>query len=221
MELATVDGELGKTGEMPNLAARAIAEFAVSRGHDDIVLGMINVARNSIYEGTITYSDLYEALPFDNVVYIAEVTGANLYNVANSNYIWRVSAGKIYNDTKHVYKVAVIDYLLFHQNTNREYDRFYSAFEEGRMTPIPLYREDGSVYNYREITRDFMTAQGTINAEDYKRGGNPRVDPSSLTTNVTFGSAKSISTNAVINNVYAVSPSSNMTCKYYKKYMVV
>lgn len=217
LKLATVDGELGKTGEMPNLAARAIAEFAVSRGYDDIVLGMINVARNSIYEGTITYSDLYEALPFDNVVYIAEVTGANLYNVANSNYIWRVSAGKIYNDTKHVYKVAVIDYVLFHQNSNREYDRFYSAFEKGRMTPIPLYREDGSVYNYREITRDFMTAQGTINAEDYKRGGNPRVDPSSLTSNVTFASTQMLQTNTVVNNAYALVPGDFATVKCYKR----
>ncbi len=217
LELATVNGELGKTGEMPNLAARAIAEFALSRGYDDIVLGMINVARNSIYGGTVTYSDLYEALPFDNVVYIAEVTGANLYNVANSNYIWRVSADKIYNDTKHVYKVAVIDYVLFHQNSNREYDRFYSAFEEGRMTPIPLYREDGSVYNYREITRDFMTAQGTINAEDYKRGGNPRVDPSSLTSNVTFASTQMLQTNTVVNNAYALVPDEFAIVKCYKR----
>lgn len=124
-------------------------------------------------------------MPFDNVVYIAEVTGTNLITLARSNYFWRVSGEKVVNDAKHVYKIAIIDYVLLHQNSNRMYDRAASAFESGRMKPIALTKADGSKYNYREMTRDYILKVGTINSDDYN-GKNVFTNRDILTKDVTI-----------------------------------
>lgn len=184
-KLGNVDSYLSYTAEMPRLACRAMAEYAVSQGYDDIVLALTNQARTDLPGGTITYGKLYESLPFDNVVYIAEVTGTNLITLARSNYFWRVSGERVVNDAKHVYKIAIIDYVLLHQNSNRMYDRAASAFESGRMEPIALTKADGSKYNYREMTRDYILKVGTINSDDYN-GKNVFTNRDSLTKDVTM-----------------------------------
>ena len=184
-QLGTVDSYLGSTSEMPRLACRAMADYAVSCGHDDIVLALSNQARTNLPGGTITYGKLYESLPFDNVVYIVEVTGRNLVTLARGNYFWRVSEEKVVNDEKHVYKIAIIDYVLFHQNSSRQYDRTASAFDNGRMEPIALTKSDGSKYNYREMTRDYIQRIGTIYSADYS-GSNAFTDSDSITKNVSL-----------------------------------
>ena len=166
--LATLNGgNLNSQTAVPRLVSRAIAEYAKSQYPQyPIDLAMVNNARNSLQKGQITYTALYEAIPFDNVVYIAKVKGSDILNEAkyDSNSIWRVSGAKIeYNE---YYYIAVIDYLLYHQGTNRTYNYFPSAFTSG-FDPVPLTKEGVVAYNYRLITRDFLLAQGTIAASDY------------------------------------------------------
>ena len=154
-------------------------------GEKEFTKVISHIQGNVVPGGTITYGKLYESLPFDNVVYIAEVTGTNLITLARNNYFWRVSGEKVVNDAKHVYKIAIIDYVLLHQNSNRMYDRAASAFESGRMKPIALTKADGSKYNYREMTRDYILKVGTINSDDYN-GKNVFTNRDILTKDVTI-----------------------------------
>ena len=166
--LATLEGgNLNSATAVPRLVANAIAEYAKSQGYK-IDLAMVNNARNSLSSGQITYTQLYEAIPFDNVVFIAKVSGKDLLNEAkyDSNSIWRVTGTKIENSATKYYTIAVIDYLLYHQNSNRNYNYFASAFTSG-TDPVPLTKAGVDAYNYRLITRDFLLANNTISASAY------------------------------------------------------
>ncbi|MCH5159580.1 MAG: bifunctional metallophosphatase/5'-nucleotidase [Clostridiales bacterium] len=164
--LATLNGGyLNSQTGVPRLVCHAIAEYAQSKGYD-IDLAMVNNARNSLQQGNVTYTALYEAIPFDNIVYVAKVIGADILNEAkyDSNSIWRVSGKKI--ESNEYYYIAVIDYLLYHQNSNRQYNYFPSAFTSG-FDPVPLTKAGVSAYNYRLITRDFLLSLGTVAASNY------------------------------------------------------
>ncbi|MCH5152769.1 MAG: bifunctional metallophosphatase/5'-nucleotidase [Clostridiales bacterium] len=185
--LATLTGGyLNSSTAVPRLVAHAIAEYANAQGQD-IDLVMVNNARNSLQAGNITYTALYEAIPFDNVVYIATVSGRDILNEAkyDSNSIWRVSGTAIeYSDIKY-YTIAVIDYLLFHQSSNRSYNYFPSAFRSG-ITPVALTKTGVDMYNYRLITRDFLRLQGSIVASTYTSDANIRTNKNLLEQSVTF-----------------------------------
>lgn len=171
--LTNLSANLNSSNQVPRLACRAIAEFAVSQEYD-ISLAIVNNARAALYSGDVYYPDLYKSLPFDNVIYVAKVLGSDLLKEAEymssgryGNSIWRVS-GEAIQSGKYYY-IAVIDYLLFHQNTSREYNYFPSAFTSG-FDPVPL-RNNGNDYNYREITRDYML-NNTLNTDDYRINNN-------------------------------------------------
>ena len=191
--LATLSGGYLNSGTgVPRLVAHAIATYAASQGHN-IDLAMVNNARNSLEEGEITYTALYEAIPFDNVVYIATVSGADILNEASydSNSIWRVSGTKI--ESGNYYTIAVLDYLLYHQGSNRNYNYFPSAFRNGASTPIALTKPGVSAYNYRLITRDFLLAQSTISASPY-RFDNNNTNKSLLQQTITLSLASNAAT---------------------------
>ena len=161
--LTTLDAPLNSNPAMARLVSRAIAEYSKNQGYD-IALAMVNTARQELKSGEVTYSELYESIPFDNVVYIAKVKGSDIINEVNyGNYYWR-SSGEAIESNKY-YTIAVIDYLLFHQNSNRDYNYFRSAFSSG-FTPVPLTNAKYEVYNYRLITRDYLLAND-IDANDY------------------------------------------------------
>ena len=165
--LATLTGGyLNSATAVPRLVAHAIAEYATSQGYD-IVLAMVNNARNRL-SGNVTYTQLYEAIPFDNVVYIANVSGKDILNEAkyDSNSIWRVSGVAIQDRADKYYTIAVLDYLLYHQNAYRVYNYFPSAFSSD-FTPVALTKKGVEVYNYRLITRDFMLSKGEIDVSVY------------------------------------------------------
>ena len=166
--LGTLEGGyLTSATGVPRLVAHAIAEYAKSQKYD-IELAMVNNARNSLQAGDITYTKLYEAIPFDNVVYIAKVSGRDILNEAkyDSNLIWRVTGTKIENLSNKYYTIAVIDYLLYHQNSDRNYNYFPSAFTSG-FDPVPLTKSGVDAYNYRLITRDFLLKNGSVNYSTY------------------------------------------------------
>ncbi|MDE7454233.1 MAG: bifunctional metallophosphatase/5'-nucleotidase [Clostridia bacterium] len=182
--LATLDGDLDRNPAIARLVSRAIAEYAISQGHTDIVLGMVNTARNDLEAGTLTYSQLYEAIPFDNVVYVANVKGSEILNeVRYGNYFWRVSGEKI--ESNKYYKIAVIDYLLFHQNASRDYNYFRSAFDSSNSFAPTALTNNGELYNYRQITRDWLLANPTVKTTDYTLS-NTNTDTSKIGENVTL-----------------------------------
>ncbi len=184
--LTYLDANLNSSNEVPRLACRAIAEFATSQGYD-ISLALVNNARKNIYKGDLYYPALYEALPFDNVIYIAKVLGSDLLKEVEymsygsyGNSIWRVNGEAI--ESNKYYYIAVIDYLLYHQNTDRVYNYFPSAFTSG-FEPIAL-TNNGNDYNYREITRDYLL-NNKINTSDYKEN-NTNIDNSQIRQTVSL-----------------------------------
>ena len=146
---SNVTGSFYSSGALANLMCKAIYDECIKEGYDDVLLSYCNQARKSKYGGQWTYGDLYEAFPFDNVVYIANVTGREFkYEIKNYNYFYRSSS---FTDTSIVdsktYKIAVIDYVYFHTNSERDYDYFSQT---GGTSTVTLEK------NYREILKDWL-----------------------------------------------------------------
>lgn len=134
-----------------NLMAKAIFDAAVNEGYDDICLSFLNEARNDLPSQRWTYSDLYEAFPFDNTVYIATITGQEFLNeIVNWNYIYRnptFTSNLI--DPRGTYKIAVIDFIYLHTNSERDYNFFPTT---GGTSTTMLTK------TYREILKDWLAA---------------------------------------------------------------
>lgn len=178
--MATLSGKLSKSKAVPRLVCHAMAQYALSQGHE-IDLAMCNTARADLPSGEITYAQLYDALPFDNVVYVARVRGSDILNQAKFSQIWRVTENAIeYNK---VYTIAVIDYLLLHQNANRNYNYFRSAFELNQYSP--LVKSGYQNYNYRLITRDFLLSAVNVDCSLYTQNNN-HTDVDKLGSSVKF-----------------------------------
>jgi hypothetical protein len=126
----------------------AMANLA-SINNVDIDYAICNVARSYLYEGNITYSDLYRALPFDNEIYIIETSGEHLLTEASYNYFFRLDNEAI--DENKTYRVAVIDYLATHRNVRRDYDYFPDVNIVG-----VLRLEEGVFYSYRDMVADYI-----------------------------------------------------------------
>lgn len=161
----SVSGTFDSYTLLPNLVCKAIYDETVRQGYD-VSFVVCNNGRADLPSGQVRYSDLYEALPFDNVIYIATVSGLDLYNevVQYRQRIYRsdndeAKAGIKYDKT---YTIACIDYLLFHQNANREYN-YFSSFHE-----IGFLLKNSSAYTYREITADYMrNYSGTLSTSNF------------------------------------------------------
>ena len=161
--LGNLNGSLESSGEtnatIPNLVTTAIYEYALEM-NIDIDYAITNNARATLNAGNLTYSDLFKAVPFDNVVYVIQTKGKYIRNRLNYFYIYRADTEPL-NDNKD-YKVAVIDYLALHRGTNRTYNYFNEFTEICRLT-----KEGYDIYNYREITADYIRKHQQINVSDY------------------------------------------------------
>lgn len=156
--LGNVTGTFQSSQEAPNLMASAILDRALSDGYE-VDLAMVNVARTSIYSGSLTYSGLFAAFPFDNEIYIIEATGSDILNEARYNYIARNRGGSF--SESGVYRVAVIDYVALHQNIYRVYDYFPSA------SIVGVLKDGDSPRLYREILADGIRGGMSLNSSDY------------------------------------------------------
>ena len=109
--LVTVNGYFNNQGSygFPRLACKAIAQFAKKQGYD-IDIAMMNQARSRVNGGAVTYTELFHALPFDNIVYIAEVSGSDLLGQSGYGNFWRVTSEPITSEG--TYTIAVIDYVF-------------------------------------------------------------------------------------------------------------
>ena len=74
---------------MSNVMCKAIYDYSKQEGYD-VDLATVNQARSYISSNQWTYSDIYRSFPFDNQVYIAEITGEEMINeVATYNYVYK------------------------------------------------------------------------------------------------------------------------------------
>lgn len=156
-----------------NLMVAAAADY-INKSDDLKNLGITaviaNQGRADIYEGDITYSDLFKAVPFDNNYLILNVIGSDIINEAqisnNSTYLMDVNQKYYYSS---YYKIAVLDYLGTHRDSDREYDYFSSLSyggevlgqinAQGGMSPMNVVND----FNYREIASSYM--ENTLNKQ--------------------------------------------------------
>ncbi len=174
--LGEVDGYFNSGKEAANMMAESLLLEAESEGYD-VDLAMANTARTSLSSGSLTYSGLFSAFPFDNEIYIADVSGEDLINEAKYNNIARRRSQKFVSSE--TYRIAVIDYLVLHQNSNREYDYFPSAKIVGKL------KEGDSPLLYREILAGYIRDGGSLSSSSYSSSLS-RYNVASLTSDVTL-----------------------------------
>ena len=177
--LGSIDGYLGASCSgnytIPNLVVTALADYAIINKLD-VDLTMCNQARAPLNNGNITYRDLFKSLPFDNVIYILECDGKDILYEAKYNSLYRISNDAIVSGTK--YKIAVLDYLAFHKNTDRELDYFPTGKVVGHYEKI-----GEEIYNYRDITADYIRSKKTLNQADYSNS-NSRLNRNNLSSSL-------------------------------------
>lgn len=145
-------GSFNEYSNAPRLMSKAIYDTAIKEGYD-IDFACVNQARHSLGKSSQntswTYKDIYEAFPFDNEVYIVELTLDELSNrVFNSTFAKASGNFNITIGAK--YKVAILDYLAFHTNSSRYYDYFPSV-KDYKISELPKLSK-----NYRLILRDWL-----------------------------------------------------------------
>lgn len=149
--------------ELPNLMCRAIYDETKANGYD-INFSFTNEARTDLLKNNWKYSDIYEAFPFDNDIYLVEITGKEIRDeVCNWNNVYVPDDGNRTFNLNDKYLVAIIDFLVFHTNKNRNYDFFpdNNGAYVGKLNK-----------NYREILRDWLISnkypeEGILKAEDF------------------------------------------------------
>ena len=162
-----VTGYFDKEEKAVNVMCKAIYDQAIKEGHDDIILSYCNNARAYLPQKKWTYANIYDSFPFDNNVFIIEVTGKEIRDeVMAYNRVYRNPSfdGNIRLNEK--YKIACLDYLVFHTNARRYYD--YFPDNKG------LYLNTLSKH-YRQILREWLIDNGYNNgklmsADDFDSG---------------------------------------------------
>lgn len=160
--LGNLSGSLYSSSSLPNFVSRAMAYACDEQGFN-ISYAITNSGRANLESGNITYANLYRSLPFDNEIYIIKVSGSVLKKELEMNSIsfYRKDVNAL--STNKQYTIAVIDYLAFHRNVSRDYNYFPNLEIVGKLT-----KTGSSMYNYRDITADFIRQNsGTLNYRDY------------------------------------------------------
>lgn len=156
------------TREAINLMCRAMMDRCISDGYNDVILSYCNEGRDNLPYGMWKYADLYETFPFDNVVYIANVKGSDiLYEVKGWNNVCFNSSFNYQINPNQYYKIACLDYLLFHTNDNRYYN-YFSSFAGVTLGELSA--------NYRMILRQWLISNG------YSQGKS--LDPSDFSSSL-------------------------------------
>lgn len=144
-------GSFFSSEQLPNLMAEAVYSEAIKEGFT-VDFAYTNYGRASHYNPTMTYSDLYNIFPFDNTIPIIEVTGKTAANMLRFNNCRYRANPELQIRYEGVYKVACLDYLAFHTDSNRDYDYFPEQKVLGYLT------KNGENYTYREVLKDYLLA---------------------------------------------------------------
>lgn len=158
-------GSWSGSNHVPNILAESLYKEAVAEGYD-IQYAMVNKTRATIPVGDVTYSGLFNSVPFDNEIMIVECSGADLINEASYNFVYR-GIGDAVESTK-TYKIAVLDYLATHRNKYRNYDYFPS------MKLIGTLEKSGKSYLYRDILADYLKTKTSWSNANYSTNTNNR-----------------------------------------------
>ncbi len=153
-----VTGDFTKGYTLEPLMTQAVYDTAIAEGYTDIICSYVNDARCNYLaptNGKLTYADIYEAFPFDNTVYIIEITGREVMNELNKyNYTCFsqdfLDGGKII-ETGKKYKIACLDYLAFHTSDSRD----YNYFDDNNGNYLGTLTN-----NYRIILKNWLTEKG-------------------------------------------------------------
>lgn len=157
-------GSFYSSEQLPNLMCKAVYEQALKEGYE-VDFAYCNQGRGSLYSNAWTYADLYRVFPFDNEVYIMDITYSELQNEVlryNNIYVSPNFNGSLTNNR--TYKIACLDYLAVHTNSSRYYDYFP---ESAGKTQAVLKN------NYRVILKDYLKNNHfndgrELNANSYK-----------------------------------------------------
>lgn len=133
--------------------------------YPNLACAMMNSQRDGL-SGEVSYSDIFKATPFANSIVIANIKGSDIIAEAkyNPTYTRDVEAfGTL--DPNSFYTCAVIDYLFYHMNVNKEFDYFKGNRPGGGNEVIKEY----VTYPYELIFEHFKNApQNTLNVVDYR-----------------------------------------------------
>ena len=143
-----------------NLMAKAIYDTALEEGYD-VDCSYVNMPRHYLPSGQWTFADVFEAFPFDNTIYIIEITADDYRNeIVNYNWICKSNTEPITLSPTETIKVACLDYLAWHTNSNRYYDYFPSVAKYTDISAVPTLSK-----TYRNILVDWLAAH------DYDKEG--------------------------------------------------
>ena len=148
-----------------DLGCVAIYEKAV-QDYPDLLLAMQNKQRSSVSKGEVTYADLYRALPFNNIVYVVELPGEDIIREASYNETYSGPNAPATIESGQRYKIAVIDFLLFHQNDRKQYD-YFPSMGTGESTLLKHYEEIPVDITYEYVKN---VLHGTIDAYKFNGG---------------------------------------------------
>lgn len=150
--------------QLGNLAVRSMYEDA--RENYSVVASFHNGGgvRDVIYQGEVTYGDIYKVFPFDNYMTIIELTGSQLkwWLSQSDNYVYgadpftkTLKDGSIIKD-KNKYKIATINYLS---------EKTYAS-----VTSYPHNLNNEIYLNrfVRDTIADYWVKNGTLNPGDYR-----------------------------------------------------
>ncbi len=161
-QLIRSNGTLKKSDSLVNLVTTAMYNEAIKQGYD-ISYAITNTARADLESGLVTYANLYKSLPFDNEIYIIEVSGSSLKKEINFDSTGMYRGDKEPFNERNTYRIAVIDYLALHRNSKRQYDYFPNF-----KTIAKLEKSGQEFYNYRDITADYLRSlDGNLNTSNY------------------------------------------------------
>ena len=162
---ADVNGLFDDYHEAANLMAKAIMDETLAEGYNDVVISYVNQGRNDLSSGRWTFADVYQTFPFDNKVYIMEISGADFeHEVGGYNWICKNPSFDNKINPNETYKIAVLDYLGFHTNEARYYDYFPSA--NGQYSGI-LQNTYRPILKNWLINNHYADGTYTLNASDF------------------------------------------------------
>ena len=137
--------------------------------YSDLACVMMNSQRDGL-SGEVTYSDIFKATPFSNVIVIARVKGSDIIYEAKYNPTYTGNTAQYATlDSNQYYTCAVIDYLYYHMNADKQYDYFKGNRPGGGNSVIEVY----DTYPYELIFGLFQKTPGnTINPQSFRGQAN-------------------------------------------------
>ncbi|MCR5184687.1 MAG: metallophosphoesterase [Bacilli bacterium] len=141
--------------EAVNLMCKAIFDQCEIE-NQDVIFSYCNTARHYLPQTYSnrpwTYATLYQSFPFDNIVYIIDVTGSDIVReVYRYNNVCFNPTFNYQIDPNETYRIACIDYLAYHTNDYRVFD-YFPSFSGQAVDQL----DD----NYRVILKNWLIRNG-------------------------------------------------------------